>query len=360
MNMTLDLYVDYLLCSTSETTATGLSQLTNGALSHDKVTKFLLAKDYTASDLWKIAKPLYQSIKDEDGVLIVDDSIEEKPYTDENELISWHFCHTKNMSVKGINFVSALYHSAKGALPVGYELVRKTDETINKKTGKKQRKSPVSKQEHYKNLIRTTITNNIDFKYVLNDSWFSSADNMNFVKIEMNKHFIMPLKRNRKVALSEADKAAGNFVRIDSIEPGENILVRLEGVDFPLRFTRQVFKNEDGSTGILHLVSSDVELTNERIQTIYKKRWKVETYHQSLKNNASLAKSPTKKPRTQANHFFASLCAYIRLEHISNRVNINHFALKTKIYMQALKAAMLELQKLNIALQAEIINYAPA
>jgi len=32
-------------------------------------------------------------------------------------------------------------------------------------------------------------------------------------------------------------------------------------------------------------------------------------YHKSIKENASLAKSPTKKMRSQANHIFASIVA---------------------------------------------------
>jgi len=344
MDMTLDIYVDYLLCSTSFTTATGLSKMTDNKISHDKVTRFLSAKDYTAADLWKIAKPFYKSIKDENGVLILDDSIEEKPYTDENDLMAWHFDHTKNRSVKGINFVTAFYETDKGALPVGYEHVKKTENVINKKTGKKQRKSPVSKQQHYRSLIQNAVNNAIEFKYVLNDSWFASAENMRFI-IELKKDFIMPLKSNRKVALSADDKAAGKFVGIDSLELGEGALVWLHGLDLPLRYVRQVFKNEDGATGVLYLVSSHIELTNEQITTIYKRRWKVETYHKSLKSNASLAKSPTKKPRTQANHFFASLCAYIRLESISMASSMNHFALKAQLYLEALKKAMFELQK---------------
>jgi hypothetical protein len=44
----------------------------------------------------------------EDGVLIFDDTIQEKPYTDENELVCWHFDHTKGSSVKGINLLNCL------------------------------------------------------------------------------------------------------------------------------------------------------------------------------------------------------------------------------------------------------------
>lgn len=339
MDKLLDLYVDYLICSTSYTTATGLSRLTNNEISHDKVTRFLSSKDFTSSDLWHIAKPLYKSIKSEKGVLAIDDSIEEKPYTDENELIAWHFNHAKRRSVKGINFVTCFYETRKGSMPIGYELVRKTKTAINKKTGKKQRKSAVTKQEHYRNLIQKAVENNVEFEYILNDSWFSSKENMNFVK-KLSKEFIMPLRRNRNVALSKQDKASGKFVGIDSVRPGEGTQVWLEGVGFPLRLTRQVFKDGGGVTGILYLVSSDIGLTNEQILTIYKRRWKVETYHQSLKGNISLEKSPAKKPRTQANHFFASLCGYIRLESISRMTRQNHFLLKCKIYTESLKTAM--------------------
>ena len=41
MTCTLDLYTDYLLSSTGPTTATGLSRLLEGMLSHDHVTRWL-------------------------------------------------------------------------------------------------------------------------------------------------------------------------------------------------------------------------------------------------------------------------------------------------------------------------------
>ena len=124
MDMSLELYADYLICSTSYTTATGLSRLTDNAISHDKVTRFLSSKDFNSAYLWMKAKPLYNAIKSDDGVLIVDDSIEEKPYTDENEVISWHWDHKHKRSVKGINFVSLMYESNERSAPIGFEPVR--------------------------------------------------------------------------------------------------------------------------------------------------------------------------------------------------------------------------------------------
>src|SRR3990167_7964816 len=83
----LNLYTDYLICSTSQTTATGLSRVTDGAISHDAITRFLSEEDFTSSDLWQIAKPLARSMEatiqeNEYGVLVLDDTDEEKPYTE--------------------------------------------------------------------------------------------------------------------------------------------------------------------------------------------------------------------------------------------------------------------------------------
>jgi len=360
----LDIYTDFLICSTSYTTATALSRTTGNAISHDSVTRFLSSEDFTPSHLWEIAKPLIKTIqneKDVNGVLIIDDSIEEKPSTDENDIIAWHYDHCSGRSVKGINFISAVYQAMNICVPISFELIRKTQAYINPKTGKKCRKSPISKQQYFRLLIAVAIANKIDFKTVLADTWFSSVENMRYIKNEMLKDFIMPLKDNRKVALSEENLAAGEFVSIKKLELGESVLVRLDGVDFPLRLMRQVFKNEDGSTGVLHLASSNIELTDEQIATTYQRRWNVEEYHKSLKSNASLEKSPTKTVRTQSNHLFASICAFIKLERISLAKKLNHFAIKDKIYIEALKTSFRELQKLkNEVLQTVKFETAPA
>ena len=59
-----DLYTDYLKVSLGLATATNLSKIVDNAVSHDQ-----------------------------DGCLIFDDSIVNKPYTDENEINCWHHDH---------------------------------------------------------------------------------------------------------------------------------------------------------------------------------------------------------------------------------------------------------------------------
>lgn len=61
----LDLYSDYLLSSMGATTATGLSRLLDGAVSHDQITRFLSDKVKTSSDLWRVVKAQVRRIESE-------------------------------------------------------------------------------------------------------------------------------------------------------------------------------------------------------------------------------------------------------------------------------------------------------
>lgn len=374
-NQLLDLYSDYLISSFGQTTATRLATLLGGSVSHDKITRFLASQPRTSADLWKVVKPYVRQIQSDDSedsedsedskdaedaaqedALIVDDSIAEKPYTDENDIVCWHYDHSSDRQVKGINFLTALYHSYRRgvSLPVGFALVAKTERYVDKKDGKEKRRSPISKNEHYRMLLQHAVNNQIPFGYVLNDMWYASAENMKFIKHSLKKDFIMPIKANRKVSLCLADKQQGRYVRVESLvlEPNVTYEVYLEGVDFPLLLVKQVFVNEDGSRGILYLVTSDTTTTNttltyDGITTIYRTRWNVESYHKSLKQNASLEKSPTQTVVTQTNHFFAALCAYIKLEMLRVSTKLNHFALKTKLYVNALQVAFSTFQEMQ-------------
>lgn len=345
----LDLYSDYLISSFGQTTGTGMAQLLGGSISHDRIQRLLSKQDFTAADLWQVVKPHVRAIQQADGVIIVDDSIAEKPYTDENEIVCWHYDHAQDRQVKGINFLSSLYHAQGTSLPVGFRVVAKTEYYADKKDGKTRRRSPLSKHDHYQALLRQAKRNQIPFEFVLNDVWYASADNMMFVKHDLDADFVMPLKANRKVALSAVNKQQGRYVRVDSLtlEAGVVREIYLEGVDFPLALVKQVFANEDGSSGIQYLVCSQTHRTGDQIMAIYRKRWNVEPFHKSLKQNASLERSPTQTVRTQTNHLFAAMCGYIKLELLKVSTHLNHFALKSKLYLRALQMAFDTLRQLH-------------
>jgi hypothetical protein len=55
---------------------------------------------------------LVPQMQSQNAVLIIDDSIAEKPYTDKNALICQHYDHSKDKDVKNINCLTALYSTS--------------------------------------------------------------------------------------------------------------------------------------------------------------------------------------------------------------------------------------------------------
>jgi hypothetical protein len=345
MENLVDLYTDYLLVCSGLASSTFLSSVLDNKISHDKFTRLLGSGKLNSRFLWHSVKPMCKEVENDDAVLVIDDSVEAKPHSQCNGLVQYHFDHTVNRFVKGINFVTALYHGGGASIPVGAEFVVK-DEMHVSKDGKIEYKSSKSKHEMFRGLV-SSAAERLRFRYVLADSWFASADNMDF--IDGNEgYFIMAMKSNRKVALSWEDKLSGKYTSIEeAVMEGCASSVYVEQLDFPLLITKQVFKNGDGSTGTLYLCTNDTSLSYEQITAIYQKRWKVEEYHKSIKSNCCFPKSPTSSLEAQKAHFIASLLAYFKLEQLKVSHNKNHFALKAIIFRKATIAAWEELKVLK-------------
>jgi hypothetical protein len=132
MEEMLDIYTDYQISSTGQTSAIGLSRMLDGSISHDSITHFLSQNQFDSKALWQSVKPLVRQHESADACLVFDDCIIEKAYTDENELICWHWDHAKQRNIKSINLLSAFYVSSMAnnneviRLPVGFQLVLKT------------------------------------------------------------------------------------------------------------------------------------------------------------------------------------------------------------------------------------------
>ena len=350
-----EFYVDYLLSSPHMATATGLSAVLDNALKHDYISDCLAQNELDNKAFWREVKPFVRQIEGSGAYLSIDDVIVAKPHSTENELICYHYDHTKSKTVKGVNILNFMLSGGRDEqsvnCPLAWEVIRKT-ESYTDKSGKQKRRSPKTKNEMVlEHLHRIVFLNQVSFKYVLFDSWFSASETLKYIHNKLKKVFVCPLKYNRLVALSEQDKQQGKFIHVSEV-PLESQRVRqvwVKGVDFPLQLTRQVFINKDRSEAELWLVTNDVLLNYEQITTIYEKRWKVEEMHKSLKQNALLGKSPTKMERTQCNHIFATMLAFVKLERLKIKEQLNHFALKAKLHLKMAKAAFEELRSWQTA-----------
>ena len=186
----LDLYTDYLLTSWSLVTATGVAELLQPQYRHDRITRFLAQEVYDQRQYWRLLTPLVRQREQEDGLIIVDDTIEEKPDTDENDIVCWHDNHTTGQHVNGINLINVLYQVERTnhpavSLPLAYDVVSKPDTIVEPRTGTTTRKSRITKNA----LVRERLAllrhhNQVKFAYVVFDSWFSSKDNMTWIRDE--------------------------------------------------------------------------------------------------------------------------------------------------------------------------------
>ena len=225
MNQELtELYSDYLLSSPDQVrgrlfgaaTATGLSDMLEGEVSHDRITRFLSGEVYDSRTLRQQVKPVVRKIEQPDGALIfddTDDTIEEKPHTDENEIVSWCFDHSENRTVKGINILNCVYRAQGMTLPAAYEIIRKPIVFEDENTGRLKRRSEVSKNELMRRMLKVCQQNRLEYRYILADSRFSSKENLSFIHNGLGKEFITALKSNRTAALSYEAKLQGGFHR---------------------------------------------------------------------------------------------------------------------------------------------------
>ena len=88
----------------------------------------------------------------------------------------------------------------------------------------------------------------------------------------LKKKFVCPLKKNRRVALSEEDKINGKYVSIADVDTGacSSRLIYLEGYKKSLKVTKQVSKDGDDDESIyLYLITNDIELTTDKILEMF-------------------------------------------------------------------------------------------
>lgn len=357
MQTNLDLYTDFLLSSFGQTSATNMARLMDDHISHDDVTRFLSQPRQIGQTLWKTVKPLVRKHQTEQGILIVDDSLVHKPHSQQTGLVSTYFDHTSNEYVKAINFLTLLYRVEDVLLPVGMRLVIKHLQ-CQLKDRKEVWKAPQTKNEAFRELLCQAHQNAIPFRYVLADSCgsppgYTNADNINAV-LAIKKHWLGAFKTNLEVALSKQDRANGRFVSISTVDLAVGVPreVYIRSVAVPLlvckdRIGGPILPNKDGSVGELLLLTTDTTMSYQQILTTYQKRWGIEDYHKSLKNNTSLAHSPAHNITAQSTHLLASVCAFIKLERLKVAESTNQFALKGRLYIKAIQAALAELRSLQ-------------
>src|SRR5215203_1459902 len=148
-----NVYVDYVLSGSSVISAVDLSEVVDGRFSHDQVSRMLLSGEVDDKVLYRKSKTFLKG-REAKGVATVsiDDCIAEKPYSAVNGVVNWHYDHTKGWSVKGINFVSALWSDEQVSVPLSLQVVEK-DLVSSEKKDRWQWTVKTSKNEIFQQMV---------------------------------------------------------------------------------------------------------------------------------------------------------------------------------------------------------------
>ena len=109
-------------------------------------------------------KKKVREVEQDDGVIIFDDTLSEKPYSEESGLVNWHWDHSKGRSIKGINILNMLYSVLDMGIPIGFEIVKKEVKQTDPGTGKTKRKSEQNKNKQMRKLLEQAVNNKVVFK----------------------------------------------------------------------------------------------------------------------------------------------------------------------------------------------------
>jgi hypothetical protein len=97
--ITKEQYIEFLISTPINYTCTHLADHISG-ISHDSITDFLKSQRLTAASVWAQALTLIHNT--EDSFLIVDDSVQEKPYARAIEPFYPHYSGNKHVVIRGL------------------------------------------------------------------------------------------------------------------------------------------------------------------------------------------------------------------------------------------------------------------
>lgn len=318
-------YVDYLISTPINYTASNLADHLDG-VSHDVVTDYLARERHTARQLWELAHTLVDDSPD--AFLIIDDSVQDKRYSRQIELVKRQYSGNEHGIVAGIGVVN-LVHSA-GAdgdfYPIDYRIYAPDAD------GK-------TKNDHFRDMLLAAIADKqLQARTVLFDSWYASADNLKLIH-RAGRIFYTTLKANRLVSLT---KEAG-YIHLSEIEwtperLDQGVTVRLQKVPFDVQLFKLVATNGD----IEWVVTNDPAptLTRQVVQDASDVRWQVEELHRSLKQLTGSERCQCRKARAQRNHLACCYHAWVSLKVQANRLGKTLYQVYTDLFRAYLRAEL--------------------
>lgn len=311
------LYVQFLLSAQTNFTCTELSEVAPIEMAHDAPTRLLTREKLTPRILWKNVQAC---IDPTDGYLIADDTVLDKPRSEEIPLVHWQYSGAHHTVVKGIGLESLLWTGEDNQhIPIDYRIY---DKDTDGKT----------KNQHLRDMLLTAYHRGFKPKYVLIDSWYTALENLKLIN-KFQWKWVAQLRKNRIVST-----APHVYYHLEELPiPPEGLQVHLKGYGFIT-----VFKTVSPQRGVEYYGTNDLNLSWPDVERIYVRRWKIEEYHRGLKQQAGVSRCQARTARSQRNHIWCAIHAFLTLELHRTETNVSWQEAKRSIVRWAIHAYLLK------------------
>lgn len=316
-------YIEYLISTSENYTCTNLAEHRDG-VSHDAVTDYLHKDKLTPRSLWERVKPL---VKDSaEAYLLVDDSVQNKRYSRQIELVKRQYSGAEHGLVRGIGIVNLVHSDGQVFYPIDYRIFGPEQD------GK-------TKNEHFREmLLNAKSDKELEAKTILFDSWYAAADNLKLI-IRLGMYFVTTLKNNRMVSLT----VEGGYLHLQNLtwnaaQLEQGLSVKLKELPFRVQLFKVVAPNGDIDWIITNHPAGT--MTSHDIQNENAVRWQIEQLHRELKQLTGSEKCECRKARSQRNHLGCCYHAWLALRLRANHLGQSLYAVHHALFSDYLRAEL--------------------
>jgi hypothetical protein len=235
-------------------------------------------------------------------VLIIDDSIVERPRSKKVELLARVRDHCTGKYLRGFRFLNLAWSDGASTAPVDFALLSSskpenryqgvTTEVDKRSCGYLRRKEAIKKvTELLEPMVKRALRAGIQARYLLMDSWFGFPAII--TKLSGHLHVICMLKRMKTVFYTYQGRkmTLTTLHRVVKKRPGKaRILAHVLVTIAPEQIVKIVFVRDRRKKDWLALLSTDIDLADTEIVRIYGKRWDIEVFFKMSKQYLHLEK----------------------------------------------------------------------
>jgi hypothetical protein len=274
-------------------------------ISHDAINYYLKREKLTPRLLWDNVKDVVEA--DDNGYIIFDDSVLDKRYSEEIEIVRRQYSGNEHGVLKGIGVVSCVYvnPTIERFWVIDYRIF---NPDVDGKT----------KIDHVKDMLQNLVYHKLlPFDTVLMDTWYAVQSLMLYID-SLEKIYYCPLKNNRLV---DDTFAKEKYKRIELLEwsPEElecGKIIKIKG--FPAQKKVKLFRVTVSTNRTDYIATNDLsQSSTDVVQEVCKIRWKIEEFHREIKQLTGIESCQCRKARLQRNHIACAMLVWIRLKNLA-------------------------------------------